>query len=396
MTTRIPFFQHDLGAPEVDALSAALRDAILTTGDTVATFERRFAAMLGVPHAVGVTSCTAALHLALLAVGVQPGDEVITTPMTFVATATAVLQAGATPVFVDVEPDTGNLDVTRVAAAIGPRTRAIVPVHLFGQMCDMRALRALADRHGLALVEDAAHCIEGRRDGVAVGALSEAACFSFYATKNMTSGEGGAVVTRDAARAERLRLLRQQGLTSGAAERERHGYRHRDMVTMGFKYNMYNLQAALLLPQLDRLAANAARRQTLAARYAAALSDVPGLTVPAVRPGVEHAWHVYAVRVDGVPRDALVEGLQEAGVGVTVHYYPPVHLTGWFRESFGHRPGSHPVAERIAETTLSLPFYPTMPEAHVDEVAQRMARCVKNLADRAERVVRSAARGEGT
>lgn len=394
MTVRIPFFQHDLGAPEIAALTAALRDAILTTGDTVAAFERRFAALLDVPHAIGVTSCTAALHLALLAVGVRPGDEVITTPMTFVATATAVLQAGATPVFVDVEPDTGNLDVARVAAAIGPRTRAIVPVHLFGQMCDMRALRALADRHGVAIVEDAAHCIEGRRDGVAVGALSDAACFSFYATKNMTSGEGGAVVTRDAARAEHLRLLRQQGLTSGAAERERHGYRHRDMVTMGFKYNMYNLQAALLLPQLDRLAANAARRRALATRYAAALADVPGVTVPSVRPGVEHAWHVYAVRVAGVPRDALVTALQEAGVGVTVHYYPPVHLTGWFRESFGHRPGSHPVAEAIAETTLSLPFYPTMPASHVDEVAQRMARCLKHLAVREERVVRSAARGD--
>lgn len=395
MSARIPFFQHDLGAPELEALAAALRDAILTTGDTVAEFERRFAARLDVPHAVGVTSCTAALHLALLAVGVQPGDEVITTPMTFVATATAILQAGARPVFVDVEPDTGNLDATRVEAAIGPRTRAIVPVHLFGQMCDMRALRAIADRHDLAIVEDAAHCIEGRRDGAGVGALSEAACFSFYATKNMTSGEGGAIVTRDAARAAHLRLLRQQGLTTGAAERERHGYRHRDMVTMGWKYNMYNLQAALLLPQLGRLDANLARRRALAARYAARLADVPHVVVPPVAPGVEHAWHVFAVRTDGVARDALVGALQDAGVGVTVHYYPPVHLTGYFRDAFGHRPGSHPVAERIAATTLSLPFYPTMPASLVDEVAQRMARCIE-LAGRAERVVRSAARGDGT
>ncbi|MCW5890338.1 MAG: DegT/DnrJ/EryC1/StrS family aminotransferase [bacterium] len=396
MSDRIPFFQHDLGAPELEALGAALRGAILTTGDTVAEFERRFAAMLGVAHAVGVTSCTAALHLALLAVGVRPGDEVITTPMTFVATATAVLQAGARPVFVDVEPGTGNLDAARVEAAIGPRTRALLPVHLFGQMCDMRALRAIADRHGLALVEDAAHCIEGRRDGVGVGTLSDAACFSFYATKNMTSGEGGAIVTRDRTRAEHLRLLRQQGLTSGAAERERHGYRHRDMVTMGWKYNMYNLQAALLLPQLERLGANLTRRRVLAARYAERLAGVPHVTVPPVEAGVEHAWHVFAVRVDGVPRDALVAALQEAGVGVTVHYYPPVHLMGFFRETFGHRPGSHPAAEAIAATTLSLPFYPAMPEAVVDEVAERMARCVSNLAGRAEAVVRSAARGEGT
>jgi UDP-4-amino-4-deoxy-L-arabinose-oxoglutarate aminotransferase len=225
--TPIPFFQHDLGAAELEAVAAVLRGTILTTGDTVAEFERRFAATLGAAHAVGVTSCTAALHLALLAAGVGPGDEVLTTPLTFIATATAIVQAGARPVFVDVEPDSGNLDATRLATAITPRTRAIVPVHLFGQMCDMRAIRAVADRHRLALIEDAAHCPEGARDGVRPGELGDAACFSFYATKSITAGEGGALVTRAADLADRARLLRQQGpppsrlraSTGGAASR---------------------------------------------------------------------------------------------------------------------------------------------------------------------------------
>jgi UDP-4-amino-4-deoxy-L-arabinose-oxoglutarate aminotransferase len=368
----IPFFQHDLGAEELEALAAALRGSILTTGDTVAAFEERFAAYLGAPHAVGVTSCTAALHLALLARGVGPGDDVLTTPMTFIATATAIVQAGARPVFVDVEPGTGNIDASRLEAAITPRTRAIVPVHLFGQMCDMHAIREVADRHDLVVIEDAAHCVEGRRDGVRPGMLSDAACFSFYATKSITSGEGGAVVTRDPATAERVRLLRQQGLTAGAAERERTGYRHRDMVAMGWKYNMWNLQAALLLPQLARIERLHRRRTALAARYGKRLRAVPGVAAPAVVPGVDHAWHVFAVRVDPEVRDAVVAGLQRAAVAVTVHYYPPVHLMTYFRETLGTRPGMLPEAERVAASTISLPFYPAMPDAHVDETVARL------------------------
>ena len=369
--TRIPFFQHDLGAAEVAAFAAALGDPILTTGRAVAAFERRFAGVLDLPEAVGVTSCTGGLQLALQALGVGPGDEVVTTPMTFVATALAILQAGARPVFVDVEPDTGNLDVARIEAAVSARTRAIVPVHLFGQMCDMRALAGVAARHGLAVVEDAAHCVEGARDGVRPGACSEAACFSFYATKSLTAGEGGAVATRDGALAERLRLTRLHGMTSSAAERAHAGYRPWDVVAMGWKYNMDNLQAAILLPQLDRLAAGHRRRAELAERYRTALADVPGVRLPAVRPGVAHAWHVLAVWIEGGARDAVVAGLERAGVGVTVNY-PPVHLTSYFRRTFGYEPGAFPDAERIGAATISLPLYATMPAAHVDEVVARL------------------------
>src|SRR5205823_9801106 len=191
-----------------DAVAEVLSGPILTTGEYVARFERRFAEALGRRHCIAVTSCTGGLHLSLLALGIGPGDEVITTPMTFIATSTAIIEAGARPVFVDVEPTTGNLDATKVEAAITERTRAILPVHLYGQMCDMRALRDIANHHGLFIVEDAAHCIEGTRDGVRPGLLGDTACFSFYATKNLTCGEGGAVVCNDDALLEKLRLLR--------------------------------------------------------------------------------------------------------------------------------------------------------------------------------------------
>jgi UDP-4-amino-4-deoxy-L-arabinose-oxoglutarate aminotransferase len=372
---RIPFYRHDLGEPEVEAFRQALAGPILTTGDVVADFERRFAAVLGAEHAVGVTSCTGALHLALVALGIGPGDDVVTTPMTFIATATAILQAGARPVFADVEPGTGNLDVARLEAALTPRTRAVMPVHLFGQMCDMRALRALADRRGFAIVEDAAHCVEGARDGVRPGMVSEAACFSFYATKSLTSGEGGAVVVRDGRLADELRLLRLHGMTSSANERERSGYTPWDMVAMGWKYNMDNLQAAVLLPQLARLAPNLARRRALATRYRERLAGVDGVTIPAVLPGVDHAWHLFTVWVEGRDRNAVVARLGEAGVGVTVNY-PPVHLTRWFRDTYGYESGAFPAAERIGAATISLPFYATMPEADVDETVERLARAL--------------------
>jgi dTDP-4-amino-4,6-dideoxygalactose transaminase len=364
----IPFFHHDLGEPELAALAEVLRGPMLTTGETVAQFEQRFAQYLGVGHVLGLTSCTAALHLALLALGVGPGDEVITTPMTFIATATAVLEAGATPVLVDVEPETGLLDPLGVEAAITPKTRAILPVHLYGQMCDMRAFQNLADRHGLFLIEDAAHCIEGMRDGVRPGQLSNAACFSFYATKNMTCGEGGAIAVHDEKLAQKLRLLRLHGMTKTAADREREGYQHWDMIELGWKYNMDNIQAALLLPQLDRLETNARKRQTLVNRYQSLLEEIPGLSWPTTHVGVKHAHHLFPIWVDAAFRDALILELQRRRIGVVVNYRA-IHLLTWFRQRYGFTPGTFPHAEAIGNRTLSLPLYPTMPAEHVDWVS---------------------------
>lgn len=365
----IPFFRHDLGEPELEAVREVLRGPILTTGATVERVERRLADYLGCRHALAVTSCTGAMHLSLLALGVGPGDEVITTPMTFIATATAIIEAGATPVFVDVEDKTGNLDVSRVEAAITERTRAILPVHLYGQMCDMRALRTIVDRHRLFLIEDAAHCIEGERDGVRPGQLSDTACFSFYATKALTCGEGGAVVCNDTELSERLRLLRLHGMTKTAYDRAREGYRHWDMVALGWKYNMDNIHAALLLPQFDRLEAAWRRRDELARRYQHLLAEIPGLTWPQTLPGVKHARHLFPVWIVNGRRDTTVARLAERGIPSVVNYRA-IHLLTYFRERFGFGPGTFQCAERIGNMTVSLPFYPAMPEKDMEQVVE--------------------------
>ena len=372
MTPRphIPFYRHDLGEAELASVREVLAQPILTTGAFVEAFERRLASNLGVERALAVTSCTGALHMALLALGVGPGDEVITTPMTFIATATAIIEAGATPIFVDVEPDTGNLDASMVEAAITPRTKAILPVHLYGLMADMAALRAIADRHGLAIVEDAAHCVEGERDGIRPGALSEAACFSFYATKNLTCGEGGAVVTNDPVLFERMRLLRLHGMTKTANDRAREGYVHWDMPVFGWKYNMSNIEAALLLPQFDRLHEKLASRQQIAELYSRRLAGIPGITIPAQTAGSSciHAHHVFPIWVGDGRRDELLSHLQARGIEVVVNYRA-IHLLTYFRERFGFREGAFPVAERIGDATISLPFFPGMRLDWVNNVA---------------------------
>lgn len=368
---KVDFFRHDLGQPELDSLAEVLAGPILTTGATTERFERRFADYMGRSRALGVTSCTGALHLSLLALGIGAVDEVITTPMTFIASATAIIEAGARPVFVDVEPLTGNLDASRIEAAITPRTRAILPVHLYGQMCDMRAIREIADRRSLRVIEDAAHCVEGERDGVRPGQLGDTACFSFYATKSLSCGEGGALVTDDDALAEKLRLLRLHGMNKSANDRFKEGYQHWDMVMLGWKYNMSNVEAALLLPQMDRLEENWQKRDALASQYERALSDISGLSLPETTRGVRHARHLFTVRVRGGRRDAVVKGLQEAGIGAMVNYRA-IHLLTYFRETFGFREGDFPISEQIGDETVSLPFYANMPHEHVEIVAQTL------------------------
>jgi dTDP-4-amino-4,6-dideoxygalactose transaminase len=369
VTWRIPYFRHDLGEAELARVARVLEGDILTTGDVVSEFEVKFATYLDIRHVLAVTSCTGALHMALLVLGIGSGDEVITTPMSFVATATAILEAGATPVFVDVEADTGNLDAAQVEAAITPRTKAILPVHLYGLMCDMRALKAIADRHGLRLIEDAAHCIEGVRDGVRPGELSDAACFSFYATKNLTCGEGGAIAVNDPGLADRLNLLRLHGMTRMAKESAREGYRHWDMVLMGWKYNMSNVEAALLLPQFERMETKLTRRHALADRYEQAFAGMDGIKVPCSRADSVHARHLFTVWCDGAARDDLMAHLHHERIGAVVNYRP-IHLMSYFVAHYGYSRGDFPVAEWIGERTISLPFYPDMRLNDVDVVAE--------------------------
>lgn len=366
---RIEFFRHALDERDIESVVATLRSVFLTTGPVCGRFEELFAAHTGLTHCVSLNSCTAALHLALLSLGIGPGDEVITTPMTFIASATSVLHTGATPVLVDVEPETGLIDPAKVEAAITPRTKAILPVHLYGVMADMRALRAIADKHHLAIVEDAAHCIEASRDGVRPGELGDAACYSFYATKNLTCGEGGAVCTNRADVASQVLLLRQHGMSKEAAKRYHGLYQHWDMVELGWKYNLSDIQAALMVHQLERLDDLWEQRRTVYELYAQALAGIPGLRLPELRG--KSALHLFTVQVPADKRDDLLAHLGQNEIGVAVNYRA-IHTLTWFRERFGFKPEDFPNALVFGQNTLSLPFHTKLSEEQVEIIARTL------------------------
>jgi len=363
----VDFYRHALGEEEKAAVAAVLDSLFLTTGQRVYDFERAFEAYLGVPAVVCTAHATAALHVAMLAAGVGPGDEVVTTPMTFLSTANCILYAGATPVFADVDPATGNLDPAAAAAAITSRTKAVIAVDLYGLLADLKSFRALSDRHGLVLVEDAAHCVEGRRDGFGPGQLADYGCFSFYATKNLTCGEGGAITARDGAKKSLLRQLSTHGMSRNAADRYAGKYQHWDMERLGYKYNLSDVNAAMLLPQLPRLAARLARRVAICRRYEAAFREIPGVSFPAVPGGAISARHLFTIWVDPARRDAILASIQAKGVGVAVNYRA-VHLMTYYAERFGFRRGMFPNAERIGDSTITIPLWPAMTDGDVDEV----------------------------
>jgi dTDP-4-amino-4,6-dideoxygalactose transaminase len=381
----IPFHRPSITQVEQDAVVAVLRSGWLTTGPKVKELEAAVAAYVAPPpeaasaesgvdplHAVAVSSCTAALHLALLAVGVKEGDEVITSPYTFVATGETILYLGARPVFVDVEPGTKNMDPALLPAAITPRTRAIVTVSMAGHPCRAAEIAAIAHHHKLAVIEDAAHSLTSRIWGVPVGTQADITCFSFYATKGVTAGEGGMVVTSRADRAERIRRLSLHGLSAAAWGRyDEGGWWEYDVTELGYKYNMTDIQAALAVAQMGRAEWMRSRREMIAERYAESLSGVDGLRVPAVADGMRHAWHLYQIAVARRGRTPLARGLREDGIGTSVHF-KPLHLFPWYQERLGLRPGQYPVAEACYEETLSLPIWPDMTTAQVDRVAERV------------------------
>lgn len=358
---KVEFFKHNIEQEDIKRVNDVLNSIFLTTGQVVAEFENLFASYLGAKYAIGVTSCTAALHLSLIAHGISTGDEVITTPMSFCATSNSILHAGARPIFVDVEEETGNLNAELVESVITERTKAIIPVHLYGQMCDMKRINEVAKKCNLKIIEDAAHAIEASRDGIKVGQLSDTVCFSFYATKNITSGEGGAVSTENEALAESIRMLRLHGIDKGAADRYTKRYRHWDMPLLGWKYNMDNIQAALLIGQLERIEDLWQKRDVLWRLYEEELSDVKGIRLLKTLPHVKHARHLFTVLVPPERRDSLLWAFQEKGIGVAINYMP-IHLLKYYRETFGYREGDYPVAEEIGKSTISLPLYPSLKE----------------------------------
>ena len=364
---KIEFFKHNITQKDIDNVNGVLKSIFLSTGETVAEFEEKFAKYLGCEHVVGVTSCTAALHLSLLNYGIGPGDEVITTPMTFIATATAIIFTGAKPVFVDVEPETGNLDANLIEKAITKKTKAILPVHLYGQMVDMKKMREIADRHHLYLIEDAAHTIEAARDGIRVGQLGDIACFSFYPTKSITSGEGGALSVHDAGTAERLKMLRNHGMSKGASERYTKRYEHWDMELLGWKYNMFNIQAALLLNQLENIDSYWQRRDEISRRYENAFRNLPDVTCLKIMPNSKSARLIFTILVPPPRRDEFLLRLQEKDIGVAVNFRA-IHLLKYFSSTYGYHKGAFPVAERIGDSTLTLPLYPRLTDDEVEYI----------------------------
>lgn len=372
----LPLARPDLTAAEAEAVAEVLASGWLTTGPRVAAFERAFAESVDAPHAVAVNSCTAGLHLSLLAAGVGAGDEVVTSPLTFCATANTAVHCGATPVFADVVADGGTLDPEAAAAACTSRTRVLLPVHYAGRPADPLTFRALADRLGLALIEDAAHCVDATVHGHRVGAIADYTCFSFYATKNLATGEGGMVSLGSADRAAWMRVAALHGLSRDAWARYGPGGSSAyDVVMAGFKYNMTDLHAALGLVQLQRLASMQACRAALWDRYDDGLAGLP-LTRPTPVPaGWTHARHIYAVLVDptvcGWTRDALQAALAARGVGTSVHFRA-LHLHPFYAERFALRRGMFPRAEYLSDHSLSLPLWSGMTGAEVDRVVDAL------------------------
>lgn len=374
------------GAPliedaEIEEVTETLRTGWLGTGPKVARFERDFAAYKGVKHAVAVNSCTAALHLSILAADLKPSDEVITTPLTFCATVNAIIHAGATPVLADVDPATMNIDPDQIEAKITPNTRAILPVHFAGRPCDMDALCDIAQRHQLKMIEDCAHAIETEYKGRKAGTFGHFGCFSFYVTKNVITGEGGMVITRREEDAARIKTLALHGMSKDAWKRfSDEGYKHYSVVECGFKYNMMDIQAAIGIHQLARVEQNWRKRQGVWNQYDAAFKDLPITTPPPPATNTRHAYHLYTILIDqlktGITRDSFLNYMTKCDIGVGVHYLSiPEHP--YYQRAFGWNPEDYPTSKRIGRQTVSLPLSPKLTDKDVADVVDAVRRVFK-------------------
>lgn len=356
---------------EIDEVAATMKSGWLGTGPKVAAFERDFAAYRGARHGVAVNSCTAALHLALLAAGVGPGDEVVTTALTFCATVNAIVHAGGTPVLVDVD-DTMNIDPERLRSKVTKRTKAILPVHFAGRPCDMDAIGEVATSNGLRIIEDCAHAIESEYKGRKTGTLGDFGCFSFYVTKNIVTGEGGMILTESDEAASRLKTLALHGMSKDAWKRfSDEGFKHYQVVECGFKYNMMDLQAAIGIHQLRKVDRYWERRKAIWSQYMEAFADLPVELPAPPEPGTKHAYHLFTILVDevktGISRDGFLNRMTANNVGVGVHYLSiPEHP--YYQTTFGWSPSDYPNATRIGRQTVSIPLSPKLSDQDVEDV----------------------------
>jgi dTDP-4-amino-4,6-dideoxygalactose transaminase len=377
----LPYNLPDIEQGEIDEVIDTLRSGWITTGPKTIEFERRFAEYVGARHAIAVNSCTGGLHVALAAAGIGPGDEVIVPTMTFCATANVVVHLGATPILVDVEPDTLNIAPQSLEAAITPRTRAVMPVHLYGHPCDMDRIGEIARAHRLLVVEDAAHAVGAEWCGRRVGTVSPATVFSFYATKNLTTAEGGMITTDEDECAEQMRIWVLHGISHDAWKRySAEGSWYYEVCVPGFKYNLTDLQSALGLRQLARLEAMTLRRAELADVYRAGLCDLAEIELPAHRANIRHAWHLYAIRLRlerlKINRAEFIERLKSEGIGTSVHFIP-LHRQPYYRDRFSLRPRDFPVADAAYERLISLPLYTKMTAHDVEDVIEAVRRIVQ-------------------
>jgi len=379
--TMLPYGRQWLDEDDVQAVVKVLRSDYLTTGSKVAEFEQEFAAFVGAREAVAVSSGTAALHAAVYAAGIGPGDEVITSPMTFVATANSVVFQGGTPVFADVDPETLLIDPVQVQAKITPRTKAIIAVDYAGQPCDYDALRQTAAQHGLVLIADSCHALGARYKGRAAGALTDLTAFSFHPVKHITTGEGGMITTDAPEMARRMRIFRNHGITTDHRQRQMKNSWFYEMVDLGFNYRLTDFQCALGLNQLKKISDWMGRRRRIAQLYDEAFADVRQLVPLKARVENSHAYHLYLIQLNlgclHGGRHEIFSALRAEGIGVNVHYMP-VHLHPFYRNRFDTRPGDCPVAEAAYERLISLPIFPGMTDQDVDDVIRAVDKVISH------------------
>ncbi len=370
----LPFALPSIGDEEINEVVDTLRSGWLTTGPKTKRFEEDFAKFIGVPHALAVNSCTAGLHLALEAIGIQPGDKVITTPYTFTATAEVIRYLGADPLFVDIDPNTFNLDVNQLADTLAaePGVTAILPMHFGGQACDMDTILTLAQRYGVKVVEDAAHALPAYYKGRLIGTFGDLTAYSFYVTKTLATGEGGMVVTSHPDYAERIKIMRLHGMNRDVFQRtsSKQPFWYYEVVAPGFKYNLTDVAAALGIHQLRKAESFLRRRTEIATHYTQALADLPVRT-PYVHPDNVHAWHLYVLQLQleelTIDRDTLIDQMTQAGIGTSVHFIP-LHLQPYWRDCYGFQPTDFPIALQVYQRAVSLPIYPGMSDANVERV----------------------------
>lgn len=376
----LPFALPDIDDTELQQIKEALDSGWITTGPKAHQFEAEFAAAVGARHAIAVNSCTAAMHLALEAIGLQRGNEVITTPYTFAATAEVIRYFDARPVFVDVDERCLNMRADLLEAAVTGRTRAVMPIHVAGLPADLDAIHEIAGRHGLPVIEDAAHAFPTKYKDRMVGNLSDLTCFSFYATKTLTTGEGGMICTEDEALAERCRIMALHGISKDAWKRyTAEGSWYYEIAAPGYKYNMTDIAAAMGLAQLHKAERMWRRRQEIAAQFNQAFGGLPQLQVPHDRTDCQHAWQLYMLRLNlqglRISRAEFIEELKRHNIGVSVHFIP-LHIHPYYRETYGYRPEDFPVAYREYQREISLPIYSKMSDADVSDVIDAVTKIV--------------------